>query len=292
MPELLLLAVGLVVAGVVVLAPLRRDWSSRDAEAAVEDARQTALLRHRVALEALRDVEADRRSGSLVGPAYEAAVAEAEGRAAATRAALDAVSAPEPAPADRAGARLAVVSAAVIAVVLVAGAAVPATGMSNTTVVNQALADAQASEAARQARISELLDALRGDPSDPEALSDLADAYLQGTSQDDLVRAAVALRLLIELQPDRADAYERIVAAYLRAGDHVNARAALDAYAARDSASPVEVAFLDGLIAMRGEDDADSARDAFDRFLELAPDDPRAGMVRSLRDEAAADEGG
>lgn len=292
MPELLLLAVGLVAAGVVVLAPLRREGSAREVEAAVEDARQTALLRHRVALEALRDVEADRRSGSLLGPAYEAAVAEAEGRAAATRAALDAVPAPEPPPTDRAGARLAALSAGVIAVVLVAGAAVPATGVANTTVVNQALADAQASEAARQARISELLDALRGDPSDPEALSDLADAYLQGTSQDDLVRAAVALRLLIELEPHRADAYERIVAAYLRAGDHVNARAALEAYAARDSADPVEVAFLDGLIALRGEDDPDSAVDAFDRFLELAPDDPRAGMVRSLRDEAAADQGG
>ncbi len=292
MPELLLLAVGLVAAGVVVLAPLRREGSAREVEAAVEDARQTALLRHRVALEALRDVEADRRSGSLLGPAYEAAVAEAEGRAAATRAALDAVPAPEPPPTDRAGARLAALSAGVIAVVLVAGAAVPATGVANTTVVNQALADAQASEAARQARLSELLDALRGDASDPEALSDLADAYLEGTSQDDLVRAAVALRLLIELEPDRADAYERIVAAYLRAGDHVNARAALDAYAARDSADPVEVAFLDGLIALRGEDDPRSALEAFDRFLELAPDDPRAGMIRSLRDEAAADQGG
>jgi hypothetical protein len=28
--------------------------------------------------------------------------------------------------------------------------------------------------------------------------------------------------------------------------------------------------------------------EAFDRFLKLAPDDPRAGMVRGLRDEAEA----
>ena len=40
-------------------------------------------------------------------------------------------------------------------------------------------------------------------------------------------------------------------------------------------------------LALRGGDDLARAADAFDRFLELAPDDPRAAMVRSLRDEAA-----
>jgi hypothetical protein len=49
----------------------------------------------------------------------------------------------------------------------------------------------------------------------------------------------------------------------------------------------VEVAFLDGLIALRAERDQDAAIAAFDRFLELAPDDERAGMVQRLRDEAA-----
>jgi hypothetical protein len=39
---------------------------------------------------------------------------------------------------------------------------------------------------------------------------------------------------------------------------------------------------------LRGENDTDAAVAAFDRFLELAPDDPRAGMIRGLRDEAAA----
>ena len=52
------------------------------------------------------------------------------------------------------------------------------------------------------------------------------------------------------------------------------------------TADPVEVAFLDGLIALRGEGDEERAAAAFDRFLELAPDDPRAPMIRSLRDEA------
>jgi tetratricopeptide (TPR) repeat protein len=291
MPELLLLLVGLVAAGLVVLEPLRRGRATPDAAADLEDARQTALLRHRVALEALRDVEADHRSGTLAADAYTTALAEAEARAAATRAALDAAPVVEALPADPRGPRLAAIGAGVIGVVLLAGAAVPATGVANTTIVNQSLADAQAAETARQARIADLLDTLRTDTENPDALSDLADAYLEGTSQDDLVRAAVALRLLIELEPDRADAYERIVAAYLRAGDYANARAALDAYAERETADPVEVAFLDGLIALRGENDPEAALKAFDRFLELAPDDPRAGMIRSLREEAATDGG-
>ena len=66
-----------------------------------------------------------------------------------------------------------------------------------------------------------------------------------------------------------------------------NARAVHDSYADVATADPVELAFFDGLIALRGENDAAAALEAFERFLELAPDDPRAGMVRGLRDEAA-----
>jgi len=76
------------------------------------------------------------------------------------------------------------------------------------------------------------------------------------------------------------------VAAYIRAGDFGNARAALGSYEGIASADPVEAAFLDGLIALRGEGDEARAAEAFDRFLELAPDDPRATMIRSLRAEA------
>jgi len=153
--------------------------------------------------------------------------------------------------------------------------------------VNRALADAQQAEAARQARIADLRADLAEEP-DAATLSALADEYLARTTHDDLVRAAVSLQLLIELEPDRADAYERIMSAYLRAGDATNARAAHDSYAALETADPVEVAFFDGLIALRGENDADAAVAAFDRFLQLAPDDPRADMIRGLRDEAAA----
>ena len=284
MPEPLLLAVALAVAGAVVLWPIRQPARTPTAS----DEADAAAVRHRVALEALRDVEADRRAGSLDEAAYAAQLAEAEERAAVTGTALDRQ--PEAAPPRAASGRPAVAAigaAALIGAAMLAGSAVPATGVANRTVVNQALADAQAAESARQARIADLLGALAADPSSPDTLSDLADAYLEGGTSDDLVRAAVALRVLIELEPDRADAYERIITAYLRADDYANARAAHDSYASIEAADPVEVAFFDGLIALRGEDDPARAREAFDRFLELAPDDPRAGMIRGLRDEAA-----
>lgn len=284
MPEPLLLLVGLGLAAVVVLRPL---WSAAAADDGRDDDREAAWLRHRVALEALRDVETDRRAGSLDDAAYAEQRGQAEERAALTLAALDRPAAAEAAPAGR-GRRAAIVVAGCIGIALLAGSFVPATGIANRTDVDQALADAQAVEAARQDRIDDLRAALAASP-DPETLSELADAYLAGSSSDDLVNAAVSLQALIALEPERADAYERIVSAYLRAGDAANARAAHDSYAELATADPVEVAFLDGLIALRLENDPVAARLAFDRFLELAPDDHRAGMIRGLRDEAAAD---
>jgi hypothetical protein len=285
MPEQLILILGLAAAGVFVLLPLLRP-----ARASVDrDDLGAASLRHRIALEALRDVETDRRSGSLDDGTYAEQRAQAEARAAATRAELDRYAdgiAPSAERGPSGGRTVALVAAAVIGAVLLAGSLVPATGIANETVVNEGLARAEAAEEARQARIAELLADLAADSSDPETLSALADAYLAGSTRDDLVRAAVALRLLIEVEPDRADAYERIMAAYLRAGDGENARAAHAAYAARATADPVEVAFFDGIIALRGEGDSGAATAAFDRFLELAPDDPRAPMIRGLRDEA------
>jgi tetratricopeptide (TPR) repeat protein len=282
MPELALLVIGLVALGAVVLAPVlggRR-------EPIADDDGDAAELRHRVALEALRDVEADRRAGSLDDAAYAEQLAEAEARAAQTRAALDRPSG-SAAHRGRPLRRAAVVASAAIGALLLAGWLVPPTGIASRTVTNEALAQTQAVEEARQERIRELLTALSADPDDAAVLSDLADAYLAGTTQDDLSRAILTLQALRSLEPERADVYERTISAYLRAGDAENARAALDSYEELPSAAPVEVAFLDGLIALRAEQDADAAIAAFDRFLELAPDDERAGMVERLRDEAA-----
>lgn len=288
MSEPLVLALGLLVAAAVVVPPLLRSGAGVGTDSGERDA---AAVRHRVALEALRDVEADRRAGSLDDAAYAEQLADAEARAAASRAALDEASTQRTAKdaARPTSVRAGLVAAGVIGAVLLAGAMLPATGIANRSVVNQSLAHAQDAEASRQARIADLLGALGEDPSDTQVLSDLADAYLAGSTRDDLVRAAVALQALIGLEPDRADAYERILSAYLRAGDHVNARAAHGSYAALPGADPVELAFFDGLIALRGENDSAAAADAFDRFLELAPDDPRAGMVRGLRDVTVGD---
>jgi tetratricopeptide (TPR) repeat protein len=282
MPEAVLLAGALALAGVAVLWPL---WSARAAAPAPEDP-EDATVRHRVALEALRDVEADRRSGSLDEEGYAQQRAEAEAVAAATLAQAERPPGLAPVRDDVGSRRLALAAAAVIGTVLVLGSMVEATGIANATVENPSLAAAEAAEAARQDRISGLLHEIRAEPRDVDALSELADAYLEGTEHDDLVRAAVALQLVIDLAPDRIDAYERLMTAYLRAGDAANARAVSDAYTDLDAADPVEAAFFDGLIALRGEDDPDRAAAAFDRFLELAPDDPRAPMIRALRDEA------
>jgi cytochrome c-type biogenesis protein CcmH/NrfG len=282
MPELALLVVGLGVLGAIVLLPVLRARADRQLP---DDERDAAELRHRVALEALRDVEADRRAGSLDEASYADQLAEAEVRAAETRGALDRPSA-GPAPARRPVRRAAVLAAVAIGALLLAGWLAPPTGIANQTVTNEALAAAQAAEEAREVRIGELLDALVEDPDDAEALSNLADAYLAGSTSEDLSRAVVTLQALRSIEPERADVYERIISAYLRAGDGVNARAALDSYRGIAAADPVEVAFLDGLIALRTERDPDAAIAAFERFLELAPDDERAGMVRTLRDEA------
>jgi hypothetical protein len=279
-----MLLVGLAAAAAFALRPLVGD--RHDGILAADDL-GAANLRHRVALEALRDVETDRRAGSLTDTAYADQQAQAEERAASTRAALDRYH-PDLAPTapTTRGRRAAAVAAGVIGSVLLAGSFIPATGIGNSTSINQVLADAQAAESARQGRIDALRDDLADGPG-PETISDLADEYLAGSTQEDLVRAAVSLQLLIELQPERADAFERIMTAYLRAGDATNARAVHSSYTDLETADPIEVAFFDGLIALRGEDDPASAVVAFDRFLELAPDDARAGMIRGLRDEAA-----
>ncbi len=287
MPEPMLLLVGLLAAGAAVLAPLRRRASTSD----LEDDHEAARVRHRVAIEALRDLEADRRAGSLDDASYARQLAEAEQRAAATRAGLDAPPAPtRPAigALGRRGGTVAVVTAALIGLSMLLGSLLPPTGIANGTVVNEALAAAETAETARQERIADLRGQLADDQLDPDpaVISELADAYLAGSSGDDLYAAGVALQLLISVQPDRADAYERLLSAYLRAGDHVNARATLTSYAEVSTADPVEVAFFDGLISLRGENDPNRARDAFDRFLELAPEDPRGPMIRGLRDEA------
>jgi tetratricopeptide (TPR) repeat protein len=269
MAEVVFLLLGLAALAVVVIAPLRGS-SAAGAEPVTDEA---ALIRHRSALEALRDVDADRRAGSLDDAAYAAALAEAEARAAETRAALESATPAAPADADPRGRRWAILGAGIIGVVLVAGSILPATGLANQTVDT------------RQERIDALTETLADDPTDPDVLLALADTYLEGTTERDLVAAVTVLQVLLQVEPEHPGAFERVIGAYIRAGDWENAGAALDGYAALPEADPIEVAFLNGLVA-RGEGDLEAAIEAFDRFLELAPDDPRAEMIRGLRDEA------
>jgi cytochrome c-type biogenesis protein CcmH len=287
MPDLREWLLLFVVAGATLLAIAWPLLGPRSAEEAQDPEREARLVRHRVALESLRDVEADRRAGLLDEASYDMQRAEAEARAAATLAALDAAP-PTQVAASSGGPQVALAIASVLVGLLLLGFALPQpVGVGEATATNQALAQAQAQEAARQAQVAVYLDRLGADPTDTEALSGLADAYLAGPTADDRRRGAVALLALIGLEPDNVSAYQRLITAYINAGDWADAGSATDSYAGVVGADDPDVPFFRGLIALRGDGDTAAAVQLFDRFLELAPDDPRATMIRSLRAEAA-----
>ncbi|MGH2457071.1 MAG: tetratricopeptide repeat protein, partial [Candidatus Limnocylindria bacterium] len=191
-----------------------------------------------------------------------------------------------------AGRRAPVVLGAVMAALLLLGFALPAPfGTAMRTETNQSLADAIAREEGRRQQIADLLVRLEADPRDGAVLSDLADAYLAGGGAEDRRRGAAALLALIALEPGNESAYRRLITAYLNAGDWTDARAATDAYARVADRDDPDIPFFRGLIALRGAGDEREAIRQFDRFLELAPDDPRAAMIRGLRAEAAGEDG-
>lgn len=290
MPEplqwLLLLATGVAVAAAIGWPLLRHRAANMTFTTQAEA--EARALRHRVALEGLLDVEADRRAGSLDDASYERERAEAEARAAGT---LEPPAAePPPAATPPADGRSWVAGlAALIVIALLVGFALPGSiGLGQRTVVNQALADAIQQEADRQAEVQRLLGAFQADPTDARVVSDLADVYLAGGSPEDLQRAAVALKLLLGLRPEDHSAYRRLVNAYIVTGYLNDAQATIDAYATIADPDEPDIPFYRGLIAVRQGDSATAVR-AFDRFLELAPDDDRAAMVRSLRAQAAGE---
>lgn len=294
--ELLLLA--LVGGGVAALVATpfvrdRRGVAAPGADLADEDL-DVLRIRHRVALEAVRDVEADYRAGSLDEAAHAEQREAAERRAAETLAALEAAEArpstpgstsetPDGSPLPR---RWVGIAAIFVAVAVAIGFVVPAPfSLANPTQTNEALASQQAQEAARQATIKQLLDQLSANPQNADALSKLADAYLQGSTVDDLSRAGTVLLALIGLEPNDASAYQRLITAYINVGDWTDAASATNAYAkvAPDSA---DIPFFRGIIALRGLHDTATAAAQFTAFLAAAPDDPRAVMVRALLSEA------
>jgi tetratricopeptide (TPR) repeat protein len=248
--------------------------------------REALLVRHRLALEALRDVEADHRAGSLDDEAYRRQLTEAEAHAAETLRALDesiarepvreantADGTPSPAP-KRSGRRAAAAIGGGLAVLLLVGYALPSPfGI--------------AERDARLERIRVLTDAVAANPADTAALAELSDQYLAGGTPDEVGKALASLLLLRNAEPASRDAHQRLVTLLIRTGQWDEATAAVDRYAEVVGDDDADIPFLRGLIA-RGGGDAEEAVRQFDRFLRIAPDDPRASMVRSLRREEAA----
>lgn len=295
--QLVLLVLTGVPLTVLVARPFRR---RRAASSPTDEPDLEALaLRRRIAYDALRDLDLDYRARNLPVRQYLGMRADLELRAAATLAALEAAAGVMredgavvvvDARRWRAGRRLTAGMALILAVTLVVGFALPEPwSLANGTVVNQGLAAAQAAEKARLDAIERLQSEVRpGETPSPQLLSDLADAYLAGSSGEELARGALVLLALIQLEPENRDARARIITAYLRAGDYENATRATDAF---EMVAPesVDVAFFRGLIALRGTGDRIAAVEAFDEFLRTAPEDPRASMVRTLRAEAAGE---
>jgi cytochrome c-type biogenesis protein CcmH len=288
---LMLAVIGLAIAAAIAWPLLRAGMAASPTEGAAEAEAEARALRHRVALDALLDVEADRRAGSLDDASYARERAEAEARAAQTlveagRAEPPAAGAsPRPLTSRVAATWLGVALAAA----LVVGFALPApVGLAERTLVNRVLADELAREADRQAEIQRLLGLLEADPQDAQVLSDLADAYLAGSALEDLQRAAVALQVLLAVEPQDRSAYRRLITAYISARDWADAQAATDSYAGLAGPDEPDIPFFRGLIAFRSGD-AITAMRQFDAFLALAPEDDRVPMVTSLRAEAAGE---
>ncbi|HTE67081.1 MAG TPA: c-type cytochrome biogenesis protein CcmI, partial [Candidatus Binatia bacterium] len=170
---LLLLVIGGAVAAAIAWPLLPRTAEPTTAEDRRDDAE---AVRHRLALEALRDVEADYRAGSLDAASYQAQRAEAEAHAAATLGAVEAADPPpaRPATGPRRRRPLAFVAGILAAGLLLGFTLPPPIGLGERTVVNQPLADAIALEEARQAEIRALFERIAADPRDAEALSALA----------------------------------------------------------------------------------------------------------------------
>lgn len=270
MAELLVLLAVAALAAVAVAMPLLRGGSAQALPAG--DDRDALELRHRVALDGLRDVEADHRAGSLDAAAYAAARAEAEAVAAQTLHDLDAASAPVAPVTDGSARRPLTIAGAALAGLLVVGFLAPAPiGLANRTVDP------------RRDRITDALVRFEANPRDAQAISDLADAYLAGDTLADLDRAQASLLLLINLQPANASAYARLATAQLRSGSLDGATATLDRMAAVAADSP-DLPFLRGLVAREQGDEAE-AREQFERFLEVAPDDARAPMIQALLED-------
>ena len=278
MAELLLLAVVGVAVALAVAWPLLDAGPAAEAPA-VDPEREALEVRHRLALEALRDVEADHLAGSLDEGSYETQRADAEVQAVATRRALDAASpAPEATPASRGlRLRLPAIIAGLLVLLLVAGYLAPAP-------VGLAERDA------RIERIRVLTDVINANSQDTAALAELADLYLAGGSSEDTTAALVSLVLLRNAAPESRDAHQRLVTLLIGAGEWQQAEDATDLMAEVVGEDDREIPFFRGLIA-RGLGESAEAVRQFERFLRIAPDDPRAAMVRGLRDEEAAKPG-
>ncbi len=108
------------------------------------------------------------------------------------------------------------------------------------------------------------------------AYYNLGDVYLR---RNDLDLARDAYRRALELSPDHAQARYNLAYAMDLLGESAAAREQVAYLTARDP-NHAGAQYLLGLLSSRPPANLDTARRAFRRFLELAPNDPKAAGVR------------
>lgn len=134
----------------------------------------------------------------------------------------------------------------------------------------------QPSVAARVS-VADLEARVAGSPTDVDALDALADAYLADNRIDD---AIARYRAVLQLDPNNAHVLLQLGVILLAAGRPAAGIGVFDRLLEVDSDN-VDALFYRGFAELQaaGEVTSDARRD-LGRFLELAPDDPRAGDVR------------
>lgn len=242
-------------------------------------------------LRSLDDLERERDEGNIEPHDYERLHDDYTARAASViRSIRDGVEARARAPSSSPRRKL-VVAGAVAAFAAVAalllGGALGERLPGQTVTGNQQLApagDATDAESTPPADLEALATAVDQNPDDPAARIAYADALLQAGQAADALRQYDAAAAL---DPD--DGRVRATAAFVvfQAGLVDEALARLDE-AARVAPEHADTYFLRGIVLYRGAGDRQGAREAFERYLELAPRGAYASDVETIIEQIEA----
>jgi tetratricopeptide (TPR) repeat protein len=123
--------------------------------------------------------------------------------------------------------------------------------------------------------IAEAQSRVDDNPQDPDAWSDLASAYQLDENYPEAIAAA---EQAVKLAPNDYDQVQVLVGVYIAAGQNEPALESLQTYTGRKNPDPEAFLELGSRAEQLGR--TDLARLSYQRFLQLAPDDPSAPAVK------------